>query len=62
MAMRIDIWDVEAVKKQASDIDCGYPRNLEEKFELGAPLGKGGFGLVRCASWTSFTWLWDLNP
>lgn len=43
---RIDIWDVEAAKK-APAIDCGFPRDLEAKFELGRVLGKGGFGLVR---------------
>ncbi|KAL4853803.1 Calcium-dependent protein kinase 34 [Chlorella vulgaris] len=43
---RIDIWDVEAAKKQDA-VDCGFPRDLETHFEWGKVLGKGGFGLVR---------------
>ncbi|PSC74049.1 Calcium-dependent kinase 29 [Micractinium conductrix] len=43
---RIDIWDVEAAKNEPA-VDCGFPRDLETRYEWGRVLGKGGFGLVR---------------
>lgn len=46
---RIDIWDVEAAAKKLQDINCGYPRDFSEHFQVDRILGKGGFGLVRYA-------------
>ena len=46
---RVDVWDVlppEAADKQP-ELDCGYPRGLELKYDLARPLGEGGFGSVR---------------
>lgn len=43
---RVDVWDV-IKETQEEDINCGYPRNLEEVYTWGVTLGQGGFGLVR---------------
>jgi len=48
-AFRVDIWDVEP-SKPPEDIDCGYARNLEDLFQWGRTLGKGGFGTVKVVS------------
>lgn len=44
--MRVDIWDVKP-KEDLEALDAGLPKNFDSLFELGATLGKGGFGLVR---------------
>lgn len=44
--MRVDIWDVKA-KDDPEPLDVGLPKGFDSLFELGAVLGKGGFGLVR---------------
>lgn len=36
----MDIWDVQAAKDAASDIDCGYPRNFSDKFRVDHVIGK----------------------
>ncbi|KAL6784975.1 hypothetical protein ACKKBG_A01905 [Auxenochlorella protothecoides x Auxenochlorella symbiontica] len=47
--MRVDIWDVKP-KEDLEALDAGLPKNFDSLFELGATLGKGGFGLVRVAT------------
>ena len=41
--MRVDIWDVGQTAVAPS---LGFPRGLEEKYELGEQVGEGGFGMV----------------
>ena len=44
--MRVDVWDVKPAEPEVS-LDCGYAKNFAETFDVvGAPIGKGGFGLV----------------
>lgn len=47
MSSRVDVWD--ARKAHELRLDCGFDRGLLDRFELGAPLGEGGFGEVRVA-------------
>lgn len=53
--MRVDIWDV-AASKEPEPIDAGLPRDFPDLFTLGKTLGKGGFGLVRCARTEEEAW------
>ncbi len=38
--MRVDIWDVQAAKDAAREIDCGYARNFSDKFRIDYVIGK----------------------
>lgn len=42
---RVDAWEVK--KPSRPSIDLGFPRGLEDAYEWGQELGKGGFGAVR---------------
>ncbi|CAD7698186.1 unnamed protein product [Ostreobium quekettii] len=42
---RVDAWEVK--KPSRPSIDLGFPRGLEDVYEWGEELGKGGFGAVR---------------
>jgi hypothetical protein len=46
--MRVDVWDAAPPPPDAA-LDCGFPRGFSSLFELGAALGRGGFGAVRVA-------------
>lgn len=45
---RVDIYDTK-IKNSSPVFDRGYPKGLQELFDLGPSLGSGGFGEVRVA-------------
>lgn len=41
---RVDAWQPPSAPLA---LDCGFKRGLADKYDLGRPLGEGGFGVVR---------------